>query len=436
MHISIFGMGYVGAVCAACWAKEGHSVLGVDINPQKVELINQGQSPIVESGLGEMINEAVQQGWLQASTDAETAVSNTAISLICVGTPSQLNGNLDLRFLLNVCEQIGKVLKNKQSFHVVVVRSTVLPGTVRSILIPTLEQYSGKTAGRDFGIAVNPEFLREGSAIQDFYHPPKTVIGADDSRSSEIVETLYQNTDAPLIKLDVDSAEMVKYADNSWHAAKVVFANEIGNLCKALGIDSHKVMEAFCLDTKLNLSPYYLRPGFAFGGSCLPKDVRALCYRAKTLDQYTPLLDSLLVSNQAQIERVFAMIRTQSSRKIGLLGLSFKPGTDDLRESPMVELTERLLGKGYDIRIYDQNVSLAKIAGANKDYLLNRIPHISRLLANTLDEVVNHSDVVVLGNRSDEFTALIDNLRPDQVIIDLVRVTERVSQGNYQGICW
>ena len=436
MHISIFGMGYVGAVCAACWAKEGHSVLGVDVNTQKVDLINQGQSPIIEHGLSDLISEAVDQGWLQASTDPEAAVSNTAMSMICVGTPSQLNGNLDLHFLLNVCEQIGKALKNKPSFHVIVIRSTVLPGTVRSILIPTLEQYSGKTAGRDFGVVVNPEFLREGSAVHDFYHPPKTVIGASDIRSGDIVATLYQNTDAPLIRLDIDSAEMVKYADNAWHATKVVFANEIGNLCKALGVDSHKVMDAFCLDTKLNLSPYYLRPGFAFGGSCLPKDVRALCYRAKTLDQNTPLLDALLPSNQAQIERVLGMIRAQSSHKVGLLGLSFKPGTDDLRESPMVELTERLLGKGYDIRIFDQNVSLAKIAGANKDYLLNRIPHISRLLASTLDDVVNHSDVIVIGNRSEEFAALVDNLRPEQVIIDLVRVSDRVSGGNYLGICW
>ena len=436
MHISIFGMGYVGAVCAACWSQEGHSVLGVDVNQQKVDLINEGLSPIIENGLPEAIRTAVDNRWLRATTDADEAVRNTSLSMVCVGTPSQFNGNLDLRFVRNVCEQIGGALKAKPSFHVIVIRSTMLPGTLREILVPTLEQYSGKTSGRDFGVVVNPEFLREGSAVYDFYHPPKTVIGASDDRSGDIVASLYANIDAPLIRLDVDSAEMVKYADNAWHAAKVVFANEIGNLCKAVGIDGHKVMDAFCLDTKLNLSPAYLRPGFAFGGSCLPKDVRALCYRAKSLDQNTPLLDALLASNKNQIERAVAMVQTQSSKKVGLLGLSFKPGTDDLRESPMVELAERLLGKGYEIKIYDQNVSLTKIAGANKDYLLNKIPHISRLLTTSIDEVVDHSDILVAGNRSEEFAALIENIREDQVLIDLVRLDDRVSSGNYLGICW
>lgn len=436
MHISIFGMGYVGAVCAACWSKQGHDVVGVDINQTKVDLINEGCSPIIEQGLPELIAEGVGSGWLRATTDANSALANSVISLICVGTPSQLNGNLDLRFLRNVCEQIGTALKTKQSFHVVVIRSTVLPGTVREVLIPTLEQYSGKTAGRDFGVALNPEFLREGSALHDFYHPPKTVIGATDERSSELVATLYQKIDAPLIQLSLESAEMVKYADNAWHAVKIVFANEIGNLCKASGIDSHIIMDAFCLDTKLNLSPNYLKPGFAFGGSCLPKDVRALCYRAKTLDLNIPLLESLLPSNQKQIEQALALVQLQERKKVGLLGLSFKPDTDDLRESPMVELTERLLGKGYDIKIYDQNVSLAKIVGANRDFLLNKIPHISQLLTTSLDEVVDNSDVLIAGNRTEEFVALVDNLRQGQVMIDLVRLVDRPSNSNYIGICW
>ena len=436
MHISVFGMGYVGAVCAACWSKEGHNVVGVDVNSNKVDMINQGLSPIIEQQLPEMIAEAVASGWLRATTDANEAVLNTAISLVCVGTPSQLNGNLDLHFLRNVCEQIGSTLKSKSSFHVIVIRSTVLPGTVREILIPTLEQYSGKTVGRDFGVAFNPEFLREGSAIDDFYHPPKSVIGATDARSSDIVTTLYEAIDAPLIKLSLDSAEMVKYTDNAWHAAKIVFANEIGNLCKAFNIDSHQVMDAFCLDTKLNLSANYLKPGFAFGGSCLPKDVRALCYRAKTHDLNVPLLQSLLPSNQQQIERVVELIQSQASNKVGLLGLSFKLGTDDLRESPMVELAERLLGKGYELKIHDQNVSLAKIAGANKDYLLNKIPHISRLLAPSLDDVVNSCDVLVAGNRYEDVIGLVDTIRADQVLIDLVRLCDRSSSGNYIGIGW
>lgn len=436
MKLSIFGMGYVGAVCSACWAQQHHNIIGVDVNPEKVRLINEGNSPIIETGLAEAISETVANGYLRVTTDAHEAVLDSDISLICVGTPSQNNGSLDLRFVEKVCNDIGNALREKSDFHVVVLRSTVLPGTANDLVIPTLEQASGKKLGVDFGVAVNPEFLRESTAIRDFYEPPKTVIGETDKRSGDVVAALYENIDAPLIRVDIATAEMVKYSDNSWHACKVVFANEIGNICKELGIDGQKVMEIFCQDQKLNLSPYYMKPGFAFGGSCLPKDVRALSYKARNLDLKTPLLESLLPSNQYQVDRAFAMIQEQRSKRVGLLGLSFKAGTDDLRESPLVELTERLIGKGYDLKIYDKNVSLAKISGANKDFLLNKIPHISDLLDPELDQVIDNSDVLVVGNNAEEFSAVLDNLREDQILIDLVRISPQISQTRYQGICW
>lgn len=436
MHISIFGMGYVGAVCAACWARENHTVTGVDVNADKVAVINRGESPIIEPGLPETIAQAVERGRLRAVTEARNAVLESDISMVCVGTPSQLNGNLDLRFVRNVCEQIGEALRQKADYHVVVLRSTMLPGTARKILTPVLELASGKQAGRDFGVAVNPEFLREGSAISDFYQPSKTVVGSADERSGDIVASLYEALALPVTRLDTDSAEMIKYASNAWHAAKVVFANEIGNLCKALGVDGQKVMEVFCQDTKLNLSSSYLRPGFAFGGSCLPKDVRAICYKAKNLDLKSPMLESLLASNQHQIERALTMIQSQPGKKVGLLGLSFKPGTDDLRESPLVELAERLLGKGYDVSIYDRNVSLARLGGANKDYLLNRLPHISGLLTADLSAAVDGCDVLVIGSDNEEFSALLENLDASQRVVDLVRISPQTSAQNYEGICW
>ena len=437
MNISIFGLGYVGAVSAGCLAKDGHRVIGVDPYAQKVELINSGKAPVIEKEIDEIISRAVDEGRLSATSDVSKAVNETSVSLICVGTPSQVNGSLDLKYVRNVCNQIGEVLKDKADYHVVVARSTMLPGSMLEVVIPTLEEASGKKAGVDFGVCNNPEFLREGTAVHDFYNPPKTVIGESDKRSGEIIAAIYEKLDAPLIRTDVKTAEMVKYSDNVWHALKVGFANEIGNISKAVGIDGHRVMEIFCQDTKLNLSPYYMKPGFAFGGSCLPKDLRALTYKAHSLDIDVPILDSIMTSNRCQIDKGIKMIMEKGNKKVGVLGFSFKAGTDDLRESPLVELIERLLGKGYDLKLYDRNVNLASLVGANRDYILNQIPHISKLMVDSIDKVLRHSDTIVIGNGDIEFSSVLERLDKGQAVVDLVRVTSGQSQnGRYDGICW
>ena len=437
MRISVFGMGYVGVVAAGCMAADGHDVIGVDPNADKVALINRGQTPIIERDIGEIVAEAVKTGKLRATHDVAEAVAATEISLICVGTPSQMNGSLDLRYVRRVCEEIGAALKAKDSFHVVVARSTTLPGTMRELIIPVLEDCSGKKAGVDFGVCNNPEFLREGTAVYDYRNPPKTVIGETDDRAGAILASLYEGLDAPMVRTSVEVAETVKYVDNVWHALKVGFANEIGNVCKALAIDSHAVMDIFCKDVKLNLSPYYLKPGFAFGGSCLPKDVRALTHKAKTLDLDLPILNAILPSNALQVERGYAMVTGKGKRRIGVLGFSFKAGTDDLRESPVVELIERLIGKGYDLRLYDRNVNLAALTGANRDYILNHIPHISRIMASSIDEVLAHAEVVVIGNGAAEFQQAIERLTPEQQVVDLVRIKTRPEDDKqYDGICW
>ncbi|RLA83702.1 MAG: GDP-mannose dehydrogenase [Epsilonproteobacteria bacterium] len=436
MKISIFGMGYVGAVSSACFTNDGHNVVGVDIDQVKVDLINSGNSPIIEKDLNEYINRAITSKKLTATKNIKEAIIQTDISIICVGTPSQINGNLDLSYIRKVCEEIAKEIKNKDQYHIVVMRSTVLPGTAHNLAIPILEKFSGKKVGVDFGYASNPEFLREGSAIYDFYNPPKTVIGHSDEKTAQTIACLYDKLAAPLIMTDIKTAEMVKYADNAWHAVKVTFGNEIGNIAKDLGIDGQKVMEIFCQDEKLNLSPYYLRPGFAFGGSCLPKDVRAITYRANSLDIKTPLLSSLLPSNEEQVKRAFSMIQKTGKRNIGLLGLSFKAGTDDLRESPLVELAEMLIGKGYNLKIYDKNIKMATLIGANKNYLLNSIPHITTLLTDDLNTLKESSDVLIIGNASDEFLDVQKSATKDQTIIDLIRISKKTSDENYQGICW
>lgn len=437
MNISVFGLGYVGVVAAGCLAADGHKVIGVDPSKTKVDLINKGVPPIVEKDIGEIVAAAAATGQLSATEDSRQAVLNTDISLICVGTPSQLNGSLDLRYVRKVCEEIGATLKEKQAFHVVVARSTMLPGTMRDVVIPTLEEFSGKVAGKDFGVCNNPEFLREGTAVWDYRNPPKTVIGETDGKSGDVLASLYADLDAPLIRTTVEVAEMVKYVDNVWHALKVGFANEIGNICKELQIDSHQVMDIFCKDTKLNLSPYYLKPGFAFGGSCLPKDVRALTYKGRALDLNLPILGSILPSNELQIAKGYDMIVSKGKRKVGVLGFSFKAGTDDLRESPVVEVIERLLGKGYDLRLYDKNVNIAALTGANRDYILNHIPHISKIMVSTVDEVLEHADVIVIGNGAKEFASVATALRPDQQVVDLVRVGALESkEDGYDGICW
>jgi GDP-mannose 6-dehydrogenase len=437
LKISIFGLGYVGAVSAGCLADEGHDVIGVDPVQTKVELINSGRSPIVEAEIDELIAANVRGGRLRATDDQAQAIRETELSFVCVGTPSQSNGNLDLRYIRRICEQIGQALKDKAARHTVVIRSTVLPGTMHDIVIPVLEEFSGKKAGVDFGLCHNPEFLREGSAVKDFHSPPKTVIGELDKASGDILATLYRKIDAPLIRTDLETAEMVKYVDNCWHALKIGFANEIGNLCKAFTIDSHEVMNIFCQDKKLNISPAYLLPGFAFGGSCLPKDLRALAYKAKIHDLDLPILSSILPSNEMQVTRGLKLIMENGHRRIGVLGFSFKAGTDDLRESPVIEVIERLIGKGFDLRIYDKNVKLASLVGANRDFILNRIPHISKLMVDDIDAVLEHAQTVVIGNKDADFQKVPERLREGQRLVDFVRITDRRSEnGKYDGICW
>ncbi len=437
MKISILGLGYVGTVSAGCLAGDGHEVIGVDPIPKKVDLINRGRSPIIESNIDEIIGTAVKAGRLRATSEAGEAVQNTDLSFVCVGTPSQANGDLDLQYIRRICEQVGEAIGKKSQRHTVVMRSTVLPGTVRKVVIPILEARSGKKAGVDFGVCSNPEFLREGSAVRDFRSPPKTVIGELDRSSGEILAKIYEKLEAPLVRTDIETAEMIKYVDNSWHALKIGFANEIGNFCKLFGIDSHLVMDIFCLDRKLNISPAYLQPGFAFGGSCLPKDLRALSYQAKKGDLQLPILTSILPSNELQIARGLQMIMESGQTRVGVLGFSFKAGTDDLRESPVIEVIERLLGKGYDVRIYDRNVNVASLVGANRDFIFNHIPHIAKLMVDSMDAVLDHAQTVVIGNNDPEFKQVTKRLNEGQRLVDFVRIEEgRSTDGKYDGICW
>ena len=438
MKVSVFGLGYVGSVSAASFASDGHQVVGVDVNPDKVHAVNEGRSPIVEPGLDDLLARGVAEGRLRATSDTAEAVHATEVSLLCVGTPSRKNGSLDLTYLERVAAQVGAALRDKTDYHVVVVRSTVLPGTTHEVVIPALERESGKTYGEGFGVSVNPEFLREGTALKDFRKPPLTLVGHNHAADAGGTIALYQAIDAPLVSTSIRVAEMTKYTSNAWHALKVCFANEIGTLCKRLDIDSHDVMDVFCRDEKLNLSPYYLKPGFAFGGSCLPKDVRALQYRAKEVDVDLPVISSILPSNRLQIQHAFDQVMETGKQKIGLLGFSFKAGTDDLRESPIVILAEALLGKGRSLCIYDRNVSIARLVGTNKAYIDGQIPHLSSLLCESIEDVIDRSEVIVVGNRSPEFPDALRRARADQIVIDLVRlpVSGALLEADYRGICW
>jgi GDP-mannose 6-dehydrogenase len=437
LSVSVFGLGYVGCVSAACLAKEGHTVIGVDVSGSKVALINAGKSTIIEEGIRELVSDMHATGRLSATTDVAAAVAASEISIICVGTPSRANGNIDLAFVTRVAEQIGEAIARKSTRHTVVVRSTVLPGTTEEVVKPALERTSGMKAGEGFALCTNPEFLREGTAIRDFYEPPFSIIGATDPESAAPLHTLYAGINTPTHVVPIKVAEMLKYACNAYHGLKVSFANEIGNICKAMSIDSHEVMRLFCEDTKLNVSPAYLKPGFAFGGSCLPKDLRAISYRARQFDIETPLLTATLESNKNQVQRAFDMVMSSGARKVGVLGLTFKAGTDDLRESPMVSLIELLYGKGVTIAIHDDYVSSARLIGANKEFIEKGIPHIWKLMRPTVRDVLSDADVVVIGNGTPEYRGVQPMLTEDQVVIDLVRAFgARQSDTRYQGICW
>ncbi|MCC6176372.1 MAG: nucleotide sugar dehydrogenase [Chloroflexi bacterium] len=437
MRVSIFGLGYVGCVSAACLASSGHEVIGVDTDPIKLGFLREGLSPIVEPGLGDLIRTGVDAGRLRVTDDARAAVFDTDLSLVCVGTPSADNGSVDLRYARRVAEDIGRGLRDKDEYHLVVFRSTMLPGSVEDVLRPILEEDSGKQAGPEFGLAYNPEFLREGSSVSDFYHPPRTVIGELDAASGDLLGIIYADVEAPLVRTSIRTAEMVKYVDNAFHALKVTFANEIGALCKREALDSYEVMEIFALDTKLNLSPAYLKPGAAFGGSCLPKDLRALTQRARSQDLSVPLLESVLTSNERHKREALDLVLREGRRRVGVLGLSFKAGTDDLRESPTVELVEALIGKGYDVAIYDRNVSMSSIFGSNRAYIEREVPHISSLMLDSIDELMSRSDVLVVANRDAEFHDLPRRLRDDQTLIDLVRIPhEDAREEQYVGIAW
>ena len=435
--LAVFGLGYVGAVTTAALADLGHNVVGVDTNPTKVAMVSAGRSPVVESGLDDLLAAGVAAGRIRAVADAIPAVAASDISMVCVGTPSRANGSLDLAQVERVCLMIGSALAGSDRYHVVAIRSTMLPGSIGDVVIPALEEASGKSAGVDFGVCVNPEFLREGTSLRDFRDPPFTLIGGDDERAVTAIADLYDQIDADLVVTPIRVAEMVKYASNAFHALKVTFANEIGTVCKALGIDSHDVMDIFLRDRTLNISEAYLRPGFAYGGSCLPKDLRALTYQARRLDADVPLLDAIIPSNTAHVERALRMIQDQDRKRIGFLGFSFKAGTDDLRESPIVELIERLIGKGCDVMVYDRNVSLANLEGANRAHIEREIPHIASLMADSVADVMAFAEVVVIGNASEEFRDVPDDLGDDQVVIDLIRISHQVpATRGYQGICW
>lgn len=435
MRISIFGMGYVGCVGSACCAKLGHHVIGVDVSEHKVELINSGRPTIIEKDIEELVRKAHEEGALEATTDVDYAVKNSGISFIAVGTPSSKEGHLNLNYIYRVAEQIGAAIRDKDEFHIVAIRSTVLPGTNQRIG-EIIEEISGKKRDEAFTVVSNPEFLREGTAVHDYLNPPLTLVGADNELAVEKMRELYRDIPGEFIATDIKVAEMMKYINNTYHALKIVFGNEVGNICKALDVDSHKVMEIFCKDKQLNISPYYFKPGFAYGGSCLPKDSKALRTLARDYYVDVPVINAIEESNEIQKRNAVNLIMEKGKRKVGILGLSFKAGTDDLRCSPIVDVVESLLGKGFELRIYDKNVKLSEITGTNKDFIMAKIPHLQHFVYDDLDKVVTESDVLVVTNKEPEFEDLLQKY-PGKIIVDLVRAWKEVDyEGNYEGISW
>jgi GDP-mannose 6-dehydrogenase len=421
MRVSVFGLGYVGCVTGACLARDGHEVVGVDINSEKVDLVNAGRSPVVEPGLGELMGRVVREGRLRATTRIEEAVEATELALLCVGTPSCSNGRLDVDALERVSRGIAAALPRRAEPFTVVVRSAVLPGTTEGVVVPALLAGGGMRFHSTLHVAVNPEFMREGSSLRDFAKPPMTLVGCDDAATAGLLRRLYEGVEAPFVHAGLRTAEMVKYVANAFHALKVCFANEIGDVCSAVGADPQEVMRVFLMDRKLSLSEAYLRPGFAFGGSCLPKDVRALLYRARSADLMPPLLSAMLPSNEAQVRRGIDAVLATHKRRVGVVGLSFKEGTDDLRESPMVTLVEALIGKGCDVRILDSNVAVARLVGANRRYIEEQIPHIAQLMCDGVEALLGHAEVVVIGNAGEEAASTLTAVRPEHVVVDLTR---------------
>ena len=433
MNISIFGLGYVGCVGMGCLASQGHKIIGVDVSDKKVELINQGVPTIVEKDIDKLIMDGHKKGMVSATKDFVKAVHSSDISFICVGTPSSDNGHLDLTYIMKTAEQIGEALKEKTGFHVVVIRSTVFPGTNEKVG-QLIADISGKEIDKDFAIVSNPEFLREGTAVNDYLNPPLTVIGSSSEKAVDIMKHVYGWSSAPVEIVSIGVAEMIKYVNNSYHALKVVFANEIGSICKKLKIDSHEVMRIFCMDKQLNISPYYFRPGFAYGGSCLPKDLRGLQTLAHDLYLDTPVLNAISPSNSTLIERQTEAIEKFGKKKIGVLGLSFKAGTDDMRNSPIIHIIESLHGKGFDVKIFDKNVSLSRIIGKNKSVIEERLPHLSTMLIDNIDDVTDWAEVLIIANKDPKFSEIVPT--PEQIIVDLVRVKELEKYNNYNGLWW
>ena len=438
MKISIFGLGYVGAVSLACLARDGHEVIGVDIDPAKLELIAAGRTPVVEEGMVELMQSVAASGRVQVTTDVQLAVLGSAVSLVCVGTPSAANGSQDQTAVLRLAHEIGAAIGAKREPHVVVLRSTLVPGTVETVLRPIIEAASGKRDGEGFFLCFQPEFLREGSSIRDHDKPPFTIVGANHPAASQAVRELFGHLPCRFIETSVRSAEMMKVTCNNFHALKITFANETARLCEALGVDAFEVMDLVCQDTQLNISKAYLKPGFAFGGSCLPKDLRATTHLAKAHDVEIPMLASIMQSNREHLALALDKIVASGKRRIGFLGLSFKTGTDDLRESPLVTLAEQLIGKGMELRIYDPDVHLSQLLGANRRYIETRLPHLGKLLHAEMADVIEPSDVLVVGlSGADVQAGLVRHCRPGQTVLDLVRLTDRGAiRAEVQGLCW
>ncbi len=434
MNISIFGLGYVGCVCLGCLAKNGHHVIGVDVNELKVNLINEGKTTIIEKDIDEIIKEQRKKNSISATIDHISAVLNSDVTVICVGTPSSANGHLNIKYVYRVSKQIGKGIKNKKGFHVVAIRSTVLPG-INKRVGEIIAEESGKQINRDFAIVSNPEFMREGSAVKDFYNPPYVVIGTDNDKAFDIMKKVYKGINTNIERVEVEVAELIKLVNNSFHALKISFANEIGNICKKLKVDSHQLMNLFIKDKHLNISPYYLKPGFAFGGSCLPKDLKSMKTIAHDFHLKSHILESIEKSNENHKKVIFDMIVSKKKDYIGIIGLSFKKGTDDLRYSPAVELAEMLLGKGYNLKIYDEKVNLSNFSGTNKEYIYKHIPHLVDLMTDNLNELVKHSEVIVVTQYEERFKNL-DEEYPEKIVIDLVKLKNKKSYANYEGICW